>query len=155
MCADTFLCIACQEFLQLAAKAQPAFLHAMRRCIAAYLAAQPVLQKGIEAPAGDTGSMVPWGRNLPATAALLRGLILLADTKFDGVLLLPTELLTALPKRCVASVAAPYPILPYASPPCFFCCSGGAPGAPLTALCEGGQHQQDKNTENRSGLGHV
>ena len=88
-----------QEYLQSAAKSQPTLLPAMRRCIAAHLAAQPVLQQSLESPEGADGRAL-WSGNLPATAALLRGLILLADTKFDGEMLLPAELLRSLPQRC-------------------------------------------------------
>lgn len=88
--------------MQVASTAQPAFLHTMRRCIAAYLAAQPMLQQSSEGPAGESAAVVPWGRNLPATAALMRGLIMLADAKVDGETLLPTELLMSLPTRCAA-----------------------------------------------------
>ena len=75
----------------------------MRRCIAAHLAAQPVLQQSLEAPEG-ADSRALWSGNLPATAALLRGLILLADTKFDGETMLPADLLRSLPQRCGPSL---------------------------------------------------
>lgn len=93
---------ALQEYLLSAAKFQPTLLPAMRRCIAAHLAAQPVLQQSLEAPAG-ADSRALWSGNLPATAALLRGLILLADTKFDGEMMIPAELLRSLPQRCGSS----------------------------------------------------
>ena len=88
--------------MQVASTAQPAFLHTMRRCIATYLAAQPMLQQSSEGAAGESEAVVPWGRNLPATAALMRGLIMLADAKVDRETLLPTELLMSLPMRCAA-----------------------------------------------------
>ena len=81
----------------------------MRRCIAAHLSAQSVLQQSLEAPEG-ADSRALWSGNLPTTAALLRGLILLADTKFDGEMLVPDELLRSLPQRCGAfSVRKPLP----------------------------------------------
>ena len=101
VCSKAPFC-AWQEYLQVASTAQPAFLHTMRRCIAAYLAAQPMLQQSREGPAGASMAVNAWDRNLPATAALLRGLIMLADAKFDGEPLLPTELLMSLPTRCAA-----------------------------------------------------
>lgn len=82
---------------------QPALLPAMRRCIAAHLSAQPVLQQSLEAPEG-ADSRALWSGNLPAAAALLRGLILLADTKLAGEMLLPAELLRSLPQRCGPSL---------------------------------------------------
>ncbi|KAK9826371.1 hypothetical protein WJX81_003941, partial [Elliptochloris bilobata] len=92
------LAAAARDFMQSAAESQPAIVPAMRRCIAAYLAAQPFLRRSVEAPEGaDSRALL--ASNLPATAALLRGLILLADAKFHGEALLPGELLGSLPQR--------------------------------------------------------
>ena len=88
-----------QDYLQSAARSQPGLLSAMQRCVAAHLSAQPVLQQSGKAPEEADGRAL-WSGSLPATATLLRGLILLADAKFDGNTLLPAELLGSLPQRC-------------------------------------------------------
>jgi hypothetical protein len=90
-----------QDFIQGVAPSQPAAVPALRVSIAAVAAAQPVLQQGPEAaPGEEDGAAAALGADLPATAVLLRGLILLADLKFGGATLLPPELLASLPLRC-------------------------------------------------------
>ena len=96
-----------QDFIQGVAPSQPAVVPALRASIAAVIAAQPVLQPAPEAPPGEEdGAAAALGANLPATAALLRGLILLADLKFDGATLLLPELLASLPVRCAPQLQA-------------------------------------------------
>lgn len=91
-----------QAVLEAAALRQPALLKALRPAVEGWLEDAPIPATFGESSRGDALHQVA-GRNLPAAAAFLEGLIAMAELRVPADLaLIPTSLKAGLPTRWVA-----------------------------------------------------